>query len=120
MSRFSAITDKPHDGRFNKKTGIFILRSPDALLPRHLEHIYASFYRTLNGQIPRFIWMIILYCFVLTLRPKRSAALYKNIRLKTAHRSRILPESKATGSPFKDNDTTTLTWLWPCVTEPFN
>jgi len=30
-------------------------------------------------EIPRLIWMFILYCFVLTFRPKKSAKLYKSI-----------------------------------------
>ena len=30
-------------------------------------------------DLPRFFWMIILYCFILTFRPKKSAAAYKRI-----------------------------------------
>ena len=82
MSRFSAITDKPHDGRFNKKTGILLtnLGSPDAPTTAALRTYLREFLSDPRiVEIPRFIWMIILYCFVLTLRPKRSAALYKSI-----------------------------------------
>lgn len=82
MSRFSAITDNPHKGRFNQKTGILLtnLGSPDAPATSALRTYLREFLSDPRiVEIPRFVWLIILYCFVLTLRPQRSAKLYKSI-----------------------------------------
>ena len=53
MSRFSAITDNPHEGRFNKKTGILVtnLGSPDAPTPKALRVYLAEFLSEYNCMI---------------------------------------------------------------------
>ena len=78
MSRFSAVTDNPHDGRFNQKTGILLtnLGSPDAPTPAALRTYLREFLSDPRiVEIPRLVWMIILHGIILRIRPKRSAKL---------------------------------------------
>nr|WP_247664779.1 ferrochelatase [Pseudoalteromonas sp. MMG010] len=82
VSRFSGITDNPHDGRFNKKTGILLtnLGSPDAPTAAALRTYLREFLSDPRiVEIPRLLWMIILHGIILRVRPKRSAKLYKSI-----------------------------------------
>ena len=82
MSRFSAVTDNPHDGRFNQKTGILLtnLGSPDAPTPAALRTYLREFLSDPRiVEIPRLVWMIILHGIILRIRPKRSAKLYESI-----------------------------------------
>ncbi|MCQ8878823.1 ferrochelatase [Pseudoalteromonas shioyasakiensis] len=82
MSRFSAITDNPHDERFNQKTGILLtnLGSPDAPTASALRTYLREFLSDPRiVEIPRLIWMIILHGIILRVRPKRSAKLYESI-----------------------------------------
>jgi ferrochelatase len=82
VSRFSGITDNPHDGRFNQKTGILLtnLGSPDAPTPAALRRYLREFLSDPRiVEIPRLVWMIILHGIILRVRPKRSAKLYKSI-----------------------------------------
>lgn len=82
MSRFSAITDNPHEGRFNKKTGILVtnLGSPDAPTPKALRVYLAEFLSDPRiVEIPRLIWLLILHGIILRVRPKKSAKAYKSI-----------------------------------------
>jgi len=82
VSRFSGITDNPHEGRFNQKTGILLtnLGSPDAPTAKAVR-IYLSEFLSDRRivEIPRLIWMMILHGIILRIRPKRSAKLYKSI-----------------------------------------
>jgi len=82
VSRFSAITDNPHEGRFNKKTGILVtnLGSPDAPTPKALRVYLAEFLSDPRiVEIPRLIWLMILHGIILRVRPKKSAKAYKSI-----------------------------------------
>jgi len=82
VSRFSAVTDNPHDGRFNQKTGILLtnLGSPDAPTASALRVYLREFLSDPRiVEIPRIVWMIILHGIILRIRPKRSAKLYKSI-----------------------------------------
>ncbi|MGO2366484.1 MAG: ferrochelatase [Pseudoalteromonas sp.] len=82
MSRFSAVTDNPHDGRFNQKTGILLtnLGSPDAPTAKALRVYLREFLSDPRiVEIPRLIWLMILHGIILRVRPKRSAKLYKSI-----------------------------------------
>ena len=82
MSRFSAITDNPHEGRFNKKTGILVtnLGSPDAPTPKALRIYLAEFLSDPRiVEIPRIIWLMILHGIILRVRPKKSAKAYQSI-----------------------------------------
>jgi len=82
VSRFSAVTDNPHDGRFNQKTGILLtnLGSPDAPTPAALRTYLREFLSDPRiVEIPRLVWMIILHGIILRIRPKRSAKLYESI-----------------------------------------
>ncbi|WP_440056454.1 ferrochelatase (plasmid) [Pseudoalteromonas sp. T1lg65] len=82
MSRFSAITDNPHDNRFNAKTGILVtnLGSPDAPTPKALRVYLAEFLSDPRiVEIPRLIWLMILHGIILRVRPKKSAHAYQTI-----------------------------------------
>ena len=82
MSRFSAITDNPHEGRFNQKTGILLtnLGSPDHPSTKAVRTYLREFLSDRRiVEIPRLIWMIILHGIVLRVRPKKSAKLYESI-----------------------------------------
>lgn len=82
MSRFSAVTDNPHDDRFNQKTGILLtnLGSPDAPTAKALRIYLREFLSDPRiVEIPRLIWLMILHGIILRVRPKRSAKLYKSI-----------------------------------------
>ncbi|BBN83665.1 ferrochelatase 2 [Pseudoalteromonas sp. A25] len=82
MSRFSAITDNPHDGRFNQKTGILVtnLGSPDAPTPKALRTYLAEFLSDPRiVEIPRLVWLMILHGIILRVRPKKSAKAYQSI-----------------------------------------
>lgn len=82
MSRFSAITDNPHEGRFNKKTGILVtnLGSPDAPTAKALRVYLAEFLSDPRiVEIPRLIWLMILHGIILRVRPKKSAKAYQSI-----------------------------------------
>ncbi|NMM41668.1 ferrochelatase [Pseudoalteromonas arctica] len=82
MSRFSAVTDNPHDQRFNQKTGILLtnLGSPDAPTAKALRIYLKEFLSDPRiVEIPRLLWMIILHGIILRIRPKRSAKLYESI-----------------------------------------
>lgn len=82
MSRFSAITDNPHEGRFNSKTGVLItnLGSPDAPTAKALRVYLAEFLSDPRiVEIPRLIWLMILHGIILRVRPKKSAHAYQSI-----------------------------------------
>lgn len=82
MSRFSAITDNPHDERFNQKTGILVtnLGSPDAPTPKALRVYLAEFLSDPRiVEIPRLIWLMILHGIILRVRPKKSAKAYRTV-----------------------------------------
>lgn len=82
MSRFSGITDNPHEGRFNQKTGILLtnLGSPDHPSTKAVRTYLKEFLSDRRiVEIPRLIWMIILHGIILRVRPKKSAKLYKSI-----------------------------------------
>jgi len=82
VSRFSAITDNPHEGRFNQKTGILLtnLGSPDQPSTKAVRTYLREFLSDRRiVEIPRLIWMIILHGIVLRVRPKKSAKLYESI-----------------------------------------
>ena len=82
MSRFSGITDNPHEGRFNQKTGILLtnLGSPDAPTTKSVRVYLKEFLSDRRiVEIPRLLWMIILHGIILRVRPKRSAKLYQSI-----------------------------------------
>ena len=82
MSRFSGITDNPHEGRFHQKTGILLtnLGSPDAPTAKALRVYLKEFLSDPRiVEIPRLIWLIILHGIILRVRPKRSAKLYDSI-----------------------------------------
>jgi ferrochelatase len=74
----------PHFGcRGNKDViGVLIaqLGTPDAPTPRALRKYLRQFLSDRRViEVPRLLWLIILYGIVLTFRPKRSARLYKRI-----------------------------------------
>ncbi|MGJ8582373.1 MAG: ferrochelatase [Psychromonas sp.] len=82
MSRFSGITDNPHEGRFHQKTGILLtnLGSPDQPSTQAVRTYLREFLSDRRiVEIPRLIWMIILHGIVLRVRPKKSAKLYDSI-----------------------------------------
>ncbi|WP_419147569.1 ferrochelatase [Pseudoalteromonas 'SMAR'] len=82
MSRFSAITDNPHEGRFNAKTGILLtnLGSPDAPTAKALKVYLAEFLADPRiVEIPRLIWLMILHGIILRVRPKKSAKAYQTV-----------------------------------------
>jgi len=82
VSRFSGITDNPHEGRFHQKTGILLtnLGSPDEPSTKAVRTYLREFLSDRRiVEIPRLIWMIILHGIVLRVRPKKSANLYKSI-----------------------------------------
>ncbi|WP_409439864.1 ferrochelatase [Psychromonas sp. GE-S-Ul-11] len=82
MSRFSGITDNPHEGRFHQKTGILLtnLGSPDEPSTKAVRIYLREFLSDRRiVEIPRLIWMIILHGIVLRVRPKKSAKLYNSI-----------------------------------------
>lgn len=82
MSRFSAITDNPHEQRFNQKTGILLtnLGSPDAPTTPAVRRYLAEFLSDPRiVEIPRLVWLMILHGIILRVRPKRSAKLYQGI-----------------------------------------
>lgn len=81
MSRFSAVTENPHQ-RFNQKTAVLItnLGSPDAPTAKALRTYLAQFLSDPRiVEIPKVIWMLILHGIILRIRPKRSAKLYQGI-----------------------------------------
>ncbi|RBW41621.1 ferrochelatase [Psychromonas sp. B3M02] len=82
MSRFSGITDNPHEERFHQKTGILLtnLGSPDQPTTKAVRTYLREFLSDRRiVEIPRLIWMIILHGIVLRLRPKKSAKLYESV-----------------------------------------
>ena len=82
MSRFSAITDNPHEQRFNQKTGVLLtnLGSPDAPTTKAVRTYLAEFLSDPRiVEIPRLVWLMILHGIILRIRPKRSAKLYQGI-----------------------------------------
>ncbi|OCQ23114.1 ferrochelatase [Pseudoalteromonas luteoviolacea] len=82
MSRFSAITDNPHENRFNSKIGILVtnLGSPDdATTPALRTYLREFLSDPRIVEIPRAIWMIILHGIILRVRPRKSAEAYKSI-----------------------------------------
>lgn len=82
MSRFSAITDNPHDNRFNSKIGILVtnLGSPDEPTPSALRRYLKEFLSDPRiVEIPRVIWMIILHGIILRVRPAKSAKNYASV-----------------------------------------
>jgi len=82
VSRFSGITDNPHEGRFHQKTGILLtnLGSPDAPTTQSVRVYLKEFLSDRRiVEIPRLLWMIILHGIILRVRPKRSAKLYQSI-----------------------------------------
>ncbi len=81
MSRFSAVTENPHN-RFNKKTAILLtnLGSTDAPTAPAVRRYLSEFLSDPRiVEIPRLIWMCILHGIILRIRPKRSAHAYASI-----------------------------------------
>jgi len=82
VSRFSAVTDNPHDQRFHQKTGVLLtnLGSPDSPTAKALRIYLREFLSDPRiVEIPRLVWMIILHGIILRVRPQRSAKLYQSI-----------------------------------------
>ncbi|KZN33935.1 ferrochelatase [Pseudoalteromonas luteoviolacea] len=82
MSRFSAITDNPHENRFNNKVGVLVtnLGSPDDATTPALRIYLREFLSDPRiVEIPRVLWMIILHGIILRVRPSKSAQAYKSI-----------------------------------------
>ncbi|MDK2593561.1 ferrochelatase [Pseudoalteromonas obscura] len=82
MSRFSAITDNPHENRFNNRVGVLVtnLGSPDAATAKALRVYLREFLSDPRiVEIPRFIWMLILHGIILRVRPSKSAKAYQSI-----------------------------------------
>ncbi|MFC3031591.1 ferrochelatase [Pseudoalteromonas fenneropenaei] len=82
MSRFSAITDNPHQRGFSQKTGILItnLGSPDAPTTSAVRRYLREFLSDPRVvEIPRLLWLIILHGIILRIRPAKSAKNYQKI-----------------------------------------
>lgn len=87
MSRFSARnsnTDDTHSSfkESRDRTGVLItnLGTPNAPTAQALRTYLREFLSDPRVvEIPRLLWLIILYAFILPLRPKKSAKLYKSI-----------------------------------------
>ena len=87
MSRFSAKKSNNEDyhSEFKKRrgtTGVLItnLGTPNAPTTAALRSYLREFLSDPRVvEIPRLLWFCILYCFILPLRPKKSAALYKSV-----------------------------------------
>ncbi|MCF2858750.1 ferrochelatase [Pseudoalteromonas sp. SMS1] len=82
MSRFSAITDNPHENRFNSKIGVLVtnLGSPDdATTPALRTYLREFLSDPRIVEIPRVLWMMILHGIILRVRPSKSAQAYQSI-----------------------------------------
>ncbi|TQV72626.1 ferrochelatase [Exilibacterium tricleocarpae] len=88
MARYSALSDKNHDQLHSKlkqnatRTGILItnLGTPDAPTPAALRRYLAEFLADPRVvEIPRLLWLCILHGIILRIRPRKSAALYRQI-----------------------------------------
>lgn len=97
MSRFSAIKNFRHD--MPEKTGVLLIQlgTPDAPEPgpvrRYLRE-FLSDHRVV--EIPRAIWLPILNGFVLTTRPKQSAAKYAKVWSKAGSPLMVNTRAQAT------------------------
>ncbi len=81
MSRFTAVTEDPHN-RFNQKIAVLLtnLGTPDKPETSPVRTYLQEFLSDPRiVEIPRFIWMCILHGIILRVRPKRSAAAYASI-----------------------------------------
>ena len=79
--RFKGQTEYDHKG-ISPRTGVLLnnLGTPDAATAPALRVYLKEFLSDPRVvEIPRFIWFIILYLFILTFRPKSSAKLYQQI-----------------------------------------
>lgn len=75
-------TSSPHPTVPASTIGILLtnIGSPDAPTPAALRRYLAEFLGDRRViEFPRWVWLPILYLFVLTFRPRRSARLYRNI-----------------------------------------
>ncbi|WOH39352.1 ferrochelatase [Thalassotalea fonticola] len=90
MSRFSANNKNLHNSNIKKgpadtgtvKTGVLLcnLGTPDAPTTSELRSYLREFLSDPRVvEIPKFIWMIILHCIILRIRPAKSAKLYESI-----------------------------------------
>lgn len=101
MSRFSAknsnADDKHSSFKSNReKTGVLItnLGTPNAPTAKALRTYLREFLSDPRVvEIPRLVWLFILYAFILPLRPKKSAKLYQSIW--TSEGSPLLSISRA-------------------------
>lgn len=69
-------------GKPAPKVGVLLvnLGTPDAPTPSALRRYLREFLSDPRViEIPRFIWLCILHCIILRVRPKKSAALYKSV-----------------------------------------
>ena len=79
--RFKGQTDYAHQNNPQKKGVLLVnLGTPDAPTTSALRKYLREFLSDPRVvEIPRLAWMVILYCFILPFRPKRSAKLYKEV-----------------------------------------
>ena len=88
MARYTALTDGDHDQLHSKlkktaaTTGVLItnLGTPDEPTPAALRRYLAQFLADPRVvEIPRLLWLCILHGIILRIRPRKSAALYRQI-----------------------------------------
>ncbi|MCG7535434.1 ferrochelatase [Pseudoalteromonas sp. OOF1S-7] len=82
MPKLSAITDNPHENRFNEKIGVLVtnLGSPDAPNAPALRNYLREFLSDPRiVELPRVLWWLILHGVILRIRPSRSAKAYASI-----------------------------------------
>jgi ferrochelatase len=81
VNRFTALTEQAHEKK-NNSTGILITNlgtpdEPDSVSVRRYLSEFLSDPRVV--EIPRLVWLVILYGIILRVRPAKSARLYKSI-----------------------------------------
>jgi ferrochelatase len=82
VPKLSAITDNPHENRFNEKIGVLVtnLGSPDAPTAPALRNYLREFLSDPRiVELPRVLWWLILHGIILRIRPSRSAKAYSSI-----------------------------------------
>ena len=80
MSRYLGLDKSIHDKKL--KTGVLLtnLGTPDAPTPKALKRYLKEFLSDPRVvEIPRLVWMFILHCIILQVRPAKSAKLYESI-----------------------------------------
>lgn len=79
--KFKGQTDYDHKGPSPKKGVLLVnLGTPDAPETPELRRYLKEFLSDPRVvEIPRLLWWLILHCFILPLRPKNSAALYRSV-----------------------------------------